>query len=548
MNKISDRQIELLKKIYNRTITKAEAKEYITLVLTDNALGAEKLPELIFLPESKMAQTFAMLREYTLCISNVVASNIVAHRDDMLIALNAIGHELKHYRQYTVNIDELQTAEQKAYNEQVLKGMKDYQDAYGEYLTSLQILEKPKYHKTIKDFCSEHNQDAFAKWYLGLIRDERDNMAENLEESRYLSQDHETDARYSGILFADIMLQKYLSDPRLSQQEDICAWLSALKTQGIEVLHNDYIDDLELSTFYTEFSDAIKNVGKDFLFDLATKIANEQHADSKQKQVFEALLCLGTMGYTESICNSQNQNELAVWVAQNLTSQLPNGDATPQRVFASYLAHSMLTSTSISNQTKEHLFKLIKDMYFAHASTPKDQIKYGSKVIKFDNFDTFILHIAMLKGEQWALKFMEELDNNGRNSEVCKIVDFKKLYNMEIDIEQTLPNHYLNNISELLAGKAEMLIDLQDEFIGSKKLSPTKVKWYATEIDKTTKEFLYLHKMQEDKPAPKTAKETQEYNNFFQKTMQFNMKRFQRVAKLAREQRELINKAIAERQ
>ena len=543
-NKISDRQIELLTKIYNGTIKKDEARDYIFLLVTDNALGAESLPVVQIWPEDKMRDAYAMMLENQLCISQKAIKDIMTSRDDVAIVISSIGHELKHYRQRHINYSEFKEPSFAEYHKQVYNEMEHYDDDYGDYINALKMLQNPENQEFLKAYFDNHADEPFVKWFSNLIPEEKEDFANVMEEARYLGTMHETDARYAGVIFNTMMLERYIADSRVQSNSELCKWLQDLKSRSTKIFASDYADYLELASFYDEFNEALQNVSKEFVQDLAEQIVKCQNP--QQKQVYDSLLYLAVHGYIKSIANSTRLEHLAKdqlahvfkWALQHINDQNTNGSAKPERILACKFASEICFDTRIDTQTKNQFFNQLYDLYFAHAHYPKDQMNYQTKVHKFDELDTYLLHMTAYNSDNRQFKLMEELDNNERFAEICNFIDYKQLYIKELDGAETLPEHYLNNINQLLVGKCEMLIAIKPQFAGHKPKTKTEQKaldWYVSALSKAKEELTFCYCLQEDRAIPRTSQQRQRFVDYVEQYLNLDMGKFLQAQKDATE-------------
>ena len=523
-NRISDRQIELLTKIYNKSATDIEIKDFLALVVKDNVLGMEKLPTVAFIPKDKMGDAYAMQNDEELEISFEVIDDVKQDPQNIMRAINALGHELRHYNQHKSLLDDFITEEGKNRQAKIDHDLYTYDEASGEYLTSLLTIQSAKGRKILTQYFENYKGDEFADWYLGLSDDDHKHIHDYLEESRYLGSAHEIDARAGGIIYSTLVFEKYLRDERIQKNAKLHSWLAKIKQKGAKKYLQDYEEDMEYTEFYDEYNKASQNISKELLQDIAERVASLQKDNSIKRQTFEALLYLASKQYTKSI-DEQQLKLLFRWCAQNINEQNTDGSAKPERVLACALANSIYFDERIDSDNRNAMQKELLDVYLAHASFDKKQMTAESGIHKFDNFDTFILHITSLSGDQGQFKLMEQLDGHKRYSEICDIIDFKKLYKAEEDIEGKLPEDYLNNIKELLAAKCEMLFAIRKEFIGQKFShigDAKRLEWYLSQVQRTKKEVEYMYCKQEDKKLT-TDQEIDEFYDNMKEYLKFDL-------------------------
>lgn len=531
MARPSDRQIELLTKIFKQSATEEDIQEYLKLLVTDNVLGMEKLPKLMFLPHDKMESALGLSTEDgELDISSLLIDNIKSNPQDIVFGINTIGHELRHFNQRKADRD-LITQEGRAQQEKIDAAVTTYAESSGEFLCSLKTLESAYSQKLLREYFKQHKEEPLAAWYLEIPPQERSNLYSNLEESRYLGGAHEIDARAAALVYQTIILNGYLNDERVQQNKELHSWLAKIKKKEGELYENDYADDLELSEYYNEFADAAQKISRKFLVDIAQNVAKFQTEDSDKRKTFEALLCVASKYYIQSI-KKDDLPQVFVWAMQNINEQNTNGSATPPRVLACALASSIFFDERLDKEEQTKFKKELFDVYFEHAKFAKNQLKANTGIHKFDRFDTFMLHIAAFSSDQIMFDLLHKLDSNQRYDEVCKMVDFKKLYLAEIDIDETIPEDYLYNIMNLLAAKCEMLFSIRKEFTNQKfthSQDAQRLKWLAQEIKNAKDELLFLYKNQEDKKEPKTDKEVDEYYDYIKDVTHFDLNYFDLV-------------------
>jgi len=529
VGKLSDRQIELLTKIYENVATKADIREYLCLVVTDNVIGMEKVPKIVFRPASKMESTYAMMTEKSLVFSSIVVDDIYKEPKFFAEVLSTIGHELRHYNQEHVNLDDIVDKKVKQYYLSIKNEMENYQEAYGEDLQNWRILSSPKSLIVLNELFKSYPQESFANFYLNLSHTERKYLGEDIEQARYLANLHETDARYAGVLFQALVLERYLSDERVRNNEKLHSWIEETKQENLKLSVRDYDENMEDVDYYNQFEQASQNISLEFLNGVAQRIINSK--EKQEQETYEAILSVCVKQYIKSV-KKESLETLFKWAIQNMNAQETSGSPKAERLLACNFAKWIYFDTRNDEKEKTQFAKMLFDVAIAHASVEKQLMQSEREIHKFDNLDAFLIHVFSWEKFDWNKKIFEALAKNQRFEELCDFFDYKKLYLAEVDMAGTLPKTYLNHINSLLAGKCDILSTISSNFVDQKfthNAEARRLKWYLSALEKSETELEYFYCKQESKRPPKTKSQIKAFHDYILDKTEFDTNRLDKA-------------------
>ena len=209
---------------------------------------------------------------------------------DLLVNIATIGHEFEHWLQDHIILEEF-TDEQKLEYYTKLKQQFDREVEPKDKIDSQ--IDNIVFDDNLFSICYRYkDQNNLADFLYKTYKAKgKNSFAKIIHEEEYFSRIYEEDARYKGIIFVDLVLNKFINDYRVQKDEELYNWLVSLRdsiSKDSRIIEN-YDDALSYYGLYDRFNLYVSDISKDMMFELAKSHKKENRKITKET-AYSALL------------------------------------------------------------------------------------------------------------------------------------------------------------------------------------------------------------------------------------------------------------------
>ena len=462
--KVSDRQIELLKKFAENRMSREEIKEYISLQFIDNPFNFYYVPKLEFYASKICDGEYYKGR---IKISTKLVDSFFINDIGLPMLLDTIGHEWRHCLQKNINMTEMLDQDN-----QCIKKIKDSYDNYFDLdpsiINGLHGIESKDMQQKVSRFLKKHLAGTnVEKWYEELTSEERDSICFKVFDGEYYQRVAEEDARVGGMLYANLMISRLERDQRVQKNEKLFEYIKKSKKE-LSNLEEEYVVCLNKYKHIQDFKSAMSKVDFDMLFEMAKYIlkVNKTYKNSDEynmrEEAVSSLLAVCAASYAE-----QHDYEYLQQTYNDLKNDLLGQNKLSSNA-KRYLATKMLPLVVFQKASKQNENMLdFNEKISKDAEELYNILWQNRKSHKFDQEDSFLLifncfgYLSDAKIKQLKTYLREE----NRLVEYCNMVSYIDLYNFDAGFESDMNSVYEKKVDLLMSRKYEDLMKMGDYYL-----------------------------------------------------------------------------------
>lgn len=539
---ISNQQIENINYLYNffsgdsQNATRKQYKQaravwqdFMMRILTENPVGIDYykqtkdgsvvnfIPKLVFKEYYDGVMGTYESKNNTIELNNYAFAIVANKKFPITVGMCTLGHELEHYLQYKINIDELLDTKTKEKYIKIITdlkkdthhnetaGMDTSLNKFSEDVKNrINIIEDESKLVEISRKYAQSSKLAKFIYEQSLLPEKK--LSKVFETEKYVSWAHEEDARYKGILFADIVLNTYLKDERIRNNPDVYMWLGSLRNEiDIESensLKGMYNQRLSYYNKFQQFKDALTNPSKEFLLELERlHIGKVKSKDQKT-------------GYSElvNMCFNQMFNGKQSVEEQGLAFKLIIGFAGMNKTLEE---NKNNISASMYKITKESIAsvvnKILQKVYLYKEDNAIVLSNYLRDIIlnSPSTFDADFLELLYRRNLLQKEDFLNVISNNYKESwRVFAEREVNLIYNIEFlkpeEVNQVVENYCLylqNNLDQNILPRLNKFTKKKET---QKDLEKVRIN-IDSAID-SYKEYMHQNSVEEDENYLKLLK------------------------------------------
>lgn len=482
------KQIEYLKKIKDKSITKQELCDYLTMIVEDNFVQMPTVPKVEFAYEKTCNGSY---NENVVNINLRNINNIIEFFDiyDIVSILNTVGHECRHHWQENCGLTEYVQTHKSEYYEKLNKTV--FQEGRELSISgTLKAVRNFYLHSSSKDFIELESVPHLNKWIKSIDDQTIFKLEKNIERSHYLQLAHEEDARFGGIIWTSLLYNEYQRYCEKTGDTEMAEYVHRLRRCSMQIM-KEYNENLKEYKSYKEFKEAFKDVSYEVLKDFNTILSRED-LDKYEVAMYSALLDMYAKEYVERL-----YPEEAEIIFIEHSNSIFNTEKTEEQNRLSKLLLEKIVNSSLTEEKKCQFAALIYYNYLenveSHKFSEKDFVLTYLYANGFLSSEAYFSLVNLLFDSGKADEAIELLKtrkmNNKDNVYSCADEEMMKCMGLRWDILLVKADEYRKNgLSEEEKDKYSTQLK---EFYNEYK---TFIDWYEQNDNKTKEEIEQLIK------------------------------------------------------
>ena len=298
-------QINYLKKVKNKKISRQELEDYLVLIIQDNFFNLPVIPKVQFLD---IANAEAYYDNNTITFNNEALTKVLENERSIISLFDSLGHESRHHWQEHSGIDEYLLDHQDLYYQELSKSLKVNQRDFTTFHFIRSLRDYLVFESSKVKFNIKNKNPNMVHWVNKIDRSKIFALEKKIEESMYYSQKDEEDAYFGGILFTSMLLNRYKEYCLKNNQLKLLKYIEGLNEDFDKIIER-YKVQVETYDCYQDFKHAFDDVSIDLIEELH-KITNNKNLSKFSRKFYNAMLDMYLNKYIEQMPGKESEKLL----------------------------------------------------------------------------------------------------------------------------------------------------------------------------------------------------------------------------------------------
>lgn len=408
------KQIEYLKKIKDKSITKQELCDYLTMIVQDNFVNMPTIPEVKFEFDRINDGTY---NENIVSINTNKIDSIINFYEiyDIVSLFNTVGHECRHHWQENCGLEEYVETHKNEYYEKLNKTVFEEGKEFSVSATA-KAIRNFYLHSGNKEFIELKSVPHLNNWIKSLDVQNICKLERDLERSHYLQLAHEEDARYGGIIWSSLLYNEYQRYCEENGDSEMAEYVNRLRRCSMQKM-KEYRENLKDYKAYQDFRNAFSDVSYEALKEF-NKILSREDLNKYEIAMYSALLDMFTKEFAERLY----PEEAEIFFLEHTDSIFNPRKTEEENRFSKALLERIVNS-NLSEDKKCEVAVLLYFRYMENLETHKFSEK--------DFVLTYLYANGILSSDAYKSMINILLDQ-GRADEAIELLKTRKINNKDI--------------------------------------------------------------------------------------------------------------------